>query len=275
MIAKNHSMARRDTTNRPSHRWWTVAILAAMGGACARVAIGQENRFQGKGCLSSGCHAKLSEPKFVHGAKILNECEKCHVQTDAKAHKYRMVAESPALCLACHDGLANVLKDRAAYPYRHYPVDEGSCVDCHNPHASNHRNLLMERYVTDLYTPYSEGENFALCFECHDSELLEEPQTEETLFRNGKQNLHYLHVNKEKKGRSCAVCHLVHGGAQPRLIRSTVPFRDWSVNIKFIPTEHGGYCGPACHSAKRYDRVVPVDWNVKPVVPATYFKQGR
>lgn len=256
-------MAERGTTNGRR----VVTILVLVGGAWAPVAAGQENRFQGKDCLTSGCHAELSKPKFAHGVKILNECEQCHEQVDAKTHKYRMVAESPGSCLTCHAGLADVLKDRAAYPYRHYPVDEGSCVDCHNPHASNHRNLLIERYATDLHVPYDEGESFALCFECHDSELLEEPETEETRFRNGDQNLHYLHVNKETKGRSCAACHLTHGGAQPRLIRSTVSFRDWKVKIKFIPTEHGGYCGPACHSAKRYDRVVPVDWNVEPVVP--------
>ena len=266
---KTDRMARCDRASRQSYGWWMVTIVVAVCGAWIQGAMGQENRFAGKNCLTSGCHAELSEPKFAHGGKLLNECEKCHEQTGREKHKYRMVAESPGLCFKCHDGVAKVLKDRVAYPYRHFPVDEGSCVDCHNPHASEHRNLLIERYVTDLYVPYDDGESFAMCFECHDSEMVEERETEETDFRNGDLNLHFLHVNKETKGRGCAVCHLTHGSAQPRLIRPTIPFRDWKVNVKYIPTEHGGYCGPACHSAKRYDRAVPVDWNVEPVAPAS------
>ncbi len=82
-----------------------------------------------------------------------------------------------------------------------------------------------------------------MCFESHDSELLEDAEPDEyTHFRNGERNLDYLHANKESKGRSCRICHLPHGSDQHRLIRSKVPFGKWKLNIRYVPTETGRYC---------------------------------
>ncbi len=302
-----------------------VAMLASSpalaqgqgGGGRAAPVESIDPSVRGKDCLTSGCHAVLVEPKYVHEPVVRVECNRCHEETDSKGHQFRMSAEPPAQCLACHEEVAADLADPKARPHRHKPVDEGRCLDCHEPHASNHQTLLrapnadlclrchedtskaiaalahahapaeqkecaachtahasphdgllVERFAAERYVAYDEGQNYALCFECHDSELLEDEETDEyTNFRNGEQNLHYLHVNRESKGRSCRICHLPHGSDQHRLIRPTVPFGNWKLNIRFIPTENGGYCGPACHPAKRYDRLVPVDWNKEPVAP--------
>ena len=322
------------------------------------------SRIEGKDCLTAGCHAELAKPKYVHEPTVPGKCRRCHEETDGRNHKYRMVAEPPALCFGCHAAVEAKLRDKGTYPYHHPSVDQGKCLDCHNPHASGHPMLLRKEsevelcmschrksmplsgnvhdpigmdgcmvchtghasehggllrqpvedlcvechddtyeeavdlahvhspveaknctgchtphasprgklliapFSEDLYVPYDEQEKYGLCFECHDSEMLDEDRTEEdTGFRNGDLNLHFLHVNKESKGRSCRICHLAHGSDQPRLIRPEVPFGEWELRIRYIPTETGGYCGPGCHPAKRYDRAVAVDLNQKPAVP--------
>jgi predicted CXXCH cytochrome family protein len=348
-------------------------LLAVIIGALVTIpapaqdpATTRPSRFQGKDCLASGCHAPLAEPKFLHGPLVVNECRHCHEETDVENHKYRTTDEAPALCFACHAKLQAMLQDSSTRPHRHPPVDEGQCLECHDPHASGlpmqlredsvtelclgcheddlpldagvhspieeaetgciachrghhsqhqsllrqpggdlclrchqetsgaiatlphvhspvgdkecgachtphaspHGNLLVESFAADLYVPFDDGEHYGLCFQCHDIELVEETETDAyTDFRNGEQNLHALHVNKAQKGRSCRACHSPHATNQPRLIRSKLPFGDWELTISYRPTATGGYCGPACHPAKRYDRSAPIDFSQEPAAP--------
>jgi predicted CXXCH cytochrome family protein len=44
------------------------------------------------------------------------------------------------ICLTCHVAFQDKLKE----PHVHTPVKAGDCSDCHNPHASDHGNLLEE-----------------------------------------------------------------------------------------------------------------------------------
>ena len=46
-----------------------------------------------------------------------------------------------------------------------------------------------------------------------------------TGFRDGDVNLHYLHVNREEKGRTCRTCHEMHGSDLPNHMASGVPVR--------------------------------------------------
>ena len=79
-----------------------------------------------------------------------------------------------------------------------------------------------------------------------------------TDFRNGKLNLHFVHVNREK-GRSCKACHEVHAGNQEKHIAFEVPYgkSNWMLPIKYTKTETGGTCVVGCHKEKPYDRVNP------------------
>ena len=96
------------------------------------------------------------------------------------------------------------------------------------------------------------------CFDCHDERLVLDAISTETGFRNGKENLHYFHVNREK-GRTCRACHQEHGSNQPKHIRSVVPFGRWEMKLDYTITETGGGCSTGCHVPKKYDRVTPVD----------------
>ena len=78
----------------------------------------------------------------------------------------------------------------------------------------------------------------------------------ETNFRDGGRNLHYLHVNREEKGRTCQTCHEIHGSDLPRHMASVVPFEGggWTMPIGFRQTDTGGRCSPGCHEPQEYRR---------------------
>ena len=69
-------------------------------------------------------------------------------------------------------------------------------------------------------------------------------------------NLHYVHVNRERKGRSCRACHDVHAGDNRKLIRESVPFGrgGYRLAIGHEPTAEGGRCATGCHEAEEYTR---------------------
>jgi len=218
-------------------------------------------------CLTSGCHSALEGKKFMHAPVEARECDVCHEAKDESAHTYALTSEEPDLCFDCHDAVSESLDEDGDSRSRHSPAEQGECSSCHDPHASQVARLLTAGYPTDMYGKFTE-ERYGVCFECHDVELVTEEQTSEaTQFRNGTLNIHYLHVAKNAKGRGCNLCHTPHASVQDRLIRPTLAFSEWEMPIHFKATETGGYCGPACHSAKRYDRVDPVDFSVAPEVP--------
>jgi len=240
-----------------------MLIVMSIGSqAAGQVAGGSP--YEGKSCLTAGCHANLSEPKHVHAPVTLNQCDECHRETDRVAHKFTATAEFPQMCYECHD--EGAISEAAKGGSVHQPVAAGDCRSCHRDHGSEHPDLLIEAYGRDYYVPAGDSEKYALCFECHDYALIEEKETQDTKFRNGRVNLHHLHVTRERKGRSCRMCHTAHVSDQPRLIRSSVPFGKWEMKLRFAVTETGGACGPSCHAPKRYDRENPIDLTKPPEV---------
>jgi hypothetical protein len=122
---------------------------------------------------------------------------------------------------------------------------------------------LDKEYPSLFYAPFDK-KNYDLCFNCHpDTLVLDEKTKTLTDFRNGDSNLHYLHVNKDRRGRTCRACHQTHGSNQPKHIRESVPYGAWELPIGFDKTETGGTCTPGCHVRKDYDRVKAVDYTVK------------
>jgi hypothetical protein len=89
--------------------------------------------------------------------------------------------------------------------------------------------------------------------------VLEEKTASLTNFRDGDRNLHFVHVNRDDKGRSCKTCHAIHGSNLPNHMASEVPFEgsNWSMPIEFEKTTGGGKCAPGCHVPKTYTRGGP------------------
>lgn len=192
-------------------------------------------------------------------------CSTCH---DPHASGWKgMLQKAPMeLCLTCHNQeiaiergkVANIGEGLKKHANHHGPIQDGECQPCHDPHGGKRAALLTAAYPPKFYAPYSEDE-YALCFECHEVEAFEDEQTEDaTGFRNGKRNLHYLHVNRKVKGRTCRACHSPHYTSHPKQIAEGVTFGKWRIPLNFSPTASGGSCQPGCHRRYRYDREQPI-----------------
>jgi len=179
-------------------------------------------------------------------------CIKCH-RTDVKAPDGRVVKGVPEVV--------------DAKLIKHGPVKEGNCSGCHNMHGSDVTRLLTKPYPESFYVKY-DPDNFALCFSCHDKKLVEAKEAEGlTGFRNGTQNLHFVHVDQDK-GRTCRVCHETHASPNPVHLRESVPYGQWMLPINFQQSATGGSCAPGCHKEYGYDRAKTVDNGTKATQPA-------
>lgn len=212
-------------------------------------------------CFS--CHEELQnslKKKTVHQAIREGQlCLNCHNQ-HASGNDNLLKTEGQKLCFQCH-GKVNPLEaeqsvniqKKVSEKFVHEPIVSDGCSDCHTPHASDYTALLTNTFPEGNYT-IGVVDSFALCFDCHDSDLLEKQQTDDaTNFRNGKTNLHYLHVKREK-GRNCIDCHDVHGAPNIHLIGNKVRFGHWEMPINYKTNETGGSCLPGCHGEKKYKR---------------------
>ncbi len=235
----------------------------------------------GKMNLCLDCHSRLEkhvdmkkwidEVKYKHGAinDSKNKCLECH-DPHSTNHKGILRKQQVKMCLSCHDKsvktdedgypLMNMAEHLKENPNWHKPIKdvkkEGGCAACHNPHGSNHFSILRRSYTTDFYTDIKREKDF-ICFKCHKPEKFMTKLTSEdnvTKFRDGEVSLHYLHVSN-KKGRACRVCHDEHASKYPHLIRKYTEFGGIKFPMRYVGTETGGSCQPACHKKYEYDRV--------------------
>ncbi len=202
------------------------------------------------------CHPQIEEKlkasKSVHPPiKSEKGCATCHAPHASDAPKLLPKAGKD-LCFDCHK---NFIKKSETV--LHGPIKEGKCTACHDPHGTPNDRLLNKPYSTEFYISYSDAE-YQFCFSCHNRDLLRFPTTSyATGFRDGDKNLHYIHINRKDRGKSCKVCHMVHAGENPKLIADKVPFGKWNLPIKFVKTDTGGSCAPGCHQKFSYDRKTP------------------
>lgn len=222
-------------------------------------------------CVS--CHEDIAHTidtaKTQHGA-ITSEgaCLNCH---DPHASDYPRLLKNDvsSLCFQCHDKeieledgvkLTNMKALIETGSSLHGAIAEDNCVACHEIHGGSNRRLLVREYADALYYPFQESA-YALCFGCHDKALVTlKKTTTATAFRNGSTNLHYVHVNRDKKGRTCHVCHDSHASDRDRHIHDTVPFGPggWELPIGFERIGDGGRCASGCHASFLYSRTDPV-----------------
>jgi predicted CXXCH cytochrome family protein len=210
------------------------------------------------------CHdmkSTLEKNKVVHTVVYEGKaCVNCHSPHASDQNNFLSLPEKE-LCLSCHNKsiktegrtIANIGSFMKKGNMIHGIIETDGCIVCHYPHASDRPLLLNGSFPTGQYAAAT-VENFELCFTCHDSQLLTAKTSKTaTNFRNGEQNLHYLHINGQK-GRNCNVCHNVHGAAFEHLINDKVKFGNWDMPIQYIPEENGGSCNTGCHSEKKYQR---------------------
>lgn len=215
------------------------------------------------------CHSDIQAvtkgAKVKHGAVTEGKsCLNCHNPHASSVQ--RLLVQLPYdVCVSCH-GVTG-LKDDQGHPLTniktllqenpnwHGPVKGKDCSSCHRPHGSEHFRLLVKAYPKEFYASYDPA-NYELCFMCHNRRILTEPQTTTlTEFRDGKRNLHYLHVHKQERGRTCRACHDIHATKQSHQIRDGVPYGSsgWILPINYTETAEGGQCARTCHTARSYN----------------------
>jgi len=217
-------------------------------------------------CLD--CHTDKAEhianAAVKHGALEKDRtCLNCH-DVHASNIPKNLLLEPLDLCLSCHDreykretgkSIINMKKWLAENTDHHGPIKQKDCSGCHDPHGSANFRILRNPYPETFYKPFK-IENYNLCFGCHEKSIVLNPETTKlTNFRNGNMNLHFKHVNKPVKGRTCRACHETHASNFPKHIREGVPFGAWELPVNFNKTETGGSCTPGCHKVKKYDRI--------------------
>jgi predicted CXXCH cytochrome family protein len=227
----------------------------------------------GKGLKSSApdlcisCHTDfkpaLETMQKVHPEPLQKDsCLLCHSPHSAP-QKHLLKDTSEALCLGCHKdelklpaggtlpGLGPQLADGA---HAHGPLTAHDCAACHDPHGNAQARFLRGPYPAGIYADWT-PDAYGFCFTCHDESLVTAAKTTTaTQFRNGDVNLHYVHVDRARKGRSCRICHEPHASKNEHLLRTSLPFGQWELPIGFKATPDGGSCAPGCHLPKTYSR---------------------
>jgi len=138
----------------------------------------------------TSCHSPhgAGHPKLLAAnlhAPVLDGCDLCH---DGAAD--RLIEDSASeVCLICHEDIAEIAES-AAVP--HLAMEVADCTDCHNPHASGRKRLL-------LGAPGQE------CTACHDEQAAGPGEV--------------AHGVIDLIG--CQACHEPHAGSKPNLLRET------------------------------------------------------
>lgn len=137
------------------------------------------------------------------------------------------------------------------------------CSDCHGsdssvrvggigadgPHGSIYPHILIAQYEQDSYPLSYSVNNYALCFRCHDPDVLF-AQGGLTTFSNGANSSHRTHV--VGRGTPCSACHDPHG--VPITGGATVNGNSRLINFDIRFTDPGGVfdladksCTVSCH----------------------------
>lgn len=101
-------------------------------------------------CIASACHSSMGKKQHIHEPVANGDgCTECHEVLKKGEHGFRLKMPVPGLCYSCHE-------NKADKKYKHNPVEQGMCLDCHFPHESDNKRLLIQPSIG------------ALCFTCHD-----------------------------------------------------------------------------------------------------------
>ncbi len=165
------------------------------------------------------CHADRRDSfnlKQVH-KPVKEDCGKCH-DPHSSDHKMQLHKPQNILCKECHEKESpRLYKDIAVAKFKHQPVDEGRCADCHRAHSSNYQPLLGDTMEK-------------LCYKCHE-ELGDE--VAESKYRHGP-----------VKTGDCTACHSkIHGSSYAKLLGRSFPMNFYD---SYSPTKYDLCFG--CHN---------------------------
>lgn len=211
-------------------------------------------------CL--GCHRKLNpdmakqveHSKVPHKPVAEGKCTACHTPHSTNFKK-QLKTSMQETCFVCHKSLEKLIHESK---FQHGPVRTDDCGQCHLVHGSDHKKLLRANFTENFTEDFAES-YYELCFNCHNRKVYLDAKNIETGFRDGNKNLHFLHVNRKKDGRTCMTCHDIHASNQAKHIRTSVQYKKkFTITLTYTPSGSGGGCVVGCHNPKKYDRENPV-----------------
>jgi len=154
----------------------------------------------------------LARPKtFIHQPYDRYRCAACH---DMERMSLVMTPEE-GLCARCHPGVAT------RQSYVHGPVAAGACLECHHPHESKIRGILLDEPTT-------------LCLRCHEAEDLSVGKHHrlEAMIAAATQKPEAAPATASTGSRtdeavgtrgSCIDCHDPHGGDNRMFVKRAGP----------------------------------------------------
>jgi len=225
------------------------ALLLVILLKCSCLWAGQKPAGPTENCTSRECHNSFRQKRYVHKPVVLDVCKFCHKSVDPKKHSFKLFRTRKELCGTCHQEQTEDLKIASSVAqlrpkaqvgrgrYLHKPVEEGKCLDCHNPHSSDYKFLLKAATAEKIcrkchekkedvkypHKPVADG----ACNGCHDSHssnyryLLIKNQRplcfschEDTKVELEK----YKYAHQPVVDRGCSVCHEPHGSEYYKLL---------------------------------------------------------
>jgi predicted CXXCH cytochrome family protein len=208
--------------------------------------------------LCYNCHETFTNKKNIHGPVKDGNCNTCHAPHGSLENNL-LEKESQLICLSCHSKqiitetktIDNIGLKISTATIIHGAIEIDGCSVCHDAHSSDNQSLLKNKFSDNEYVD-AQPDSFALCFDCHDKQIIEPDISPlATLFRNGETNLHLLHI-KGKKGRNCNMCHDIHASVKKHLMAETVRFGSWKMPLNYKSEINGGSCATGCHAKKAY-----------------------
>jgi predicted CXXCH cytochrome family protein len=124
------------------------------------------------------------------------------------------------VCLGCHPSIQEKLKD----PYVHSALKFMGCTECHNPHTSNHKDLIDENLKK-------------ICFKCHGDVIPKNARSVHQVVAGGEcVKCHDPHASKYEfhlvKGRNelCLSCHQTIGSMAEKVKYKHPPVAESCLN---------------------------------------------
>ena len=176
----------------------------------------------------SSCHDAHGSDKAgilfnnVHAPVANKVCTQCH-EASTSPEPLKTKKGGFELCRGCHSKMMNETfnKNRIHWPI----VDKVGCLNCHEPHASKGKNLLL-------------GDSKSLCGKCHSDTMehqvkLAEKESQEKAAAKGRPIKGAL-THNPIQGGECSACHLPHASDsaylmnKPSFNESCGACHDWS-----------------------------------------------
>lgn len=123
------------------HRACMVALLPLLLLGSVQVSAVERDGIEHPGNIHadddcSSCHADKARGKSAHSAMVL-PCTICHLaRTQGDMTTLSLFMPKAKICSACHEQSGAVRE--------HRPATNRSCLDCHDAHSSNRRDLLRQ-----------------------------------------------------------------------------------------------------------------------------------